>query len=62
MHAATRAGGLDLRLGDESWVMPAGQAVTVTEEEMEHVIFTIQNLIGEEGRRVTVEGSPHQGT
>ena len=41
--------------------MPAGQAVTVTEEEMEHVIFTIQNLIGEEGRRVTVEGSPHQG-
>ncbi len=36
--------GLDLGMGYESRALPPGEPVALTEEELEHAVFTIQNL------------------
>jgi len=44
--------GINLSMDHTSRVLPAGNAVALKEDELEHIVFTIQMLIGPEIKRV----------
>lgn len=54
-QAAPPGVGISLGMDHVSRLIPRGTEVTVGEDEIEHIVFTIQHLIGPEVRRVIVE-------
>ncbi len=54
-QAAPPGVGISLGMDHTSRVLAAGAMVGLKEDELEHIVFTVQNLIGPEVRRVLVE-------
>jgi hypothetical protein len=53
---------ISLGMDHTSRLIPAGAGVVLTETELEHVVFTVQCLIGPEIRRVTIGSTAHPPT
>lgn len=49
--------GISLGMDHTSRMIPAGAAVALTEDELEHIVFTVKSLIGPEIRRVLLEAT-----
>ena len=47
--------GISLGMDHKSRLIPPGVAVALTEDELEHIVFTVKNLVGPEIQRVLVE-------
>lgn len=54
--------GISLGMDHSTRVIPPGAAVALTEEELEHIVFTIKCLIGPEVRRVLQEATAPPAT
>ncbi len=54
-QAAPTGVGISLGMDHASRVIASGADVVLTEDELEHIVFTVQSLIGPEIRRVLVE-------
>ena len=57
-QAAPPGAGISLGMDHVSRMIPAKTPVSLTEAELEHIVFTIQHLIGPEVRRVALESKP----